>query len=165
MKTLFLGGIKSGKSKNAESYTLALSKKKPYYLATTEFFDEEMQEKVNLHKLQRKENFYTIEEALALTKTITQLNNEFVLVECISMWLNNMLYHKYTHQQILQEIDILCKLPNNLVFVLNDVSCSVVSDNSLVREFVNLSGIISQKLAKSCDEVYHVTAGISVKIK
>ena len=165
MKTLFLGGIKSGKSKNAEHYTLALSKKKPYYLATTEFFDEEMQEKIALHKLQREDNFFTIEESLELTNTITQLGDECVLVECISMWINNMLHHKKTKEDILKEVDALCRLNTDVVFVLNDVSCSVVSENALVREFVNLSGLISQKLAKHCDEVYQVSAGIRVQIK
>ena len=46
MKALFIGGIKSGKSKNAEEYVLKHSQKKPFYLATTEFFDDEMSMKV-----------------------------------------------------------------------------------------------------------------------
>jgi adenosylcobinamide kinase/adenosylcobinamide-phosphate guanylyltransferase len=165
VKTLFLGGIKSGKSTLAEKYTLKLAQKKPYYLATTQFFDEEMKLKVEEHKRQRSDKFHTIEEPLELTKTLTKLQGECVLVECVSMWLNNMLHHKHTHKQILQEIDSLCALDVDMVFVLNDVSCSVVSEYKLVREFVNLSGIISQKLAKHCEEVYHVSAGIGVQIK
>ena len=44
MKTLFIGGIKSGKSRLAEAYILEqATTDKPYYLATTEFFDDEMQ--------------------------------------------------------------------------------------------------------------------------
>ena len=163
MKTLFLGGIKSGKSKNAESYTLALSKKKPYYLATTEFIDEEMQEKIQKHKLQRADKFVTTEEALYLSQAIT--NKETVLIECVSMWLNNMLHHKFSQEQIIKEIETLCTLDANIVFVLNEVGSGVVSENKLVREFVNLSGVIGQILASHCDEVYHVHAGISVKIK
>jgi len=166
MKALFIGGIKSGKSKNAEAYTLDISSKKPYYLATTEFFDEEIKIKVAKHKEQRLENFETIEEGLNLFTTLKNLKpHSTVLIECVSMWINNMLYHKKSHQQMIKEIESLKSLELNLVFVINDVGQSVVSENRLTREFVELSGTISQLLASSCDEVFQVTAGIRVQLK
>lgn len=165
MQALFFGGIKSGKSKNAELYTLHLSKEKPYYLATTEFIDDEMQKRISLHKQQRADNFITIEEPLDLVGTLSQLTNKTVLVECVSMWINNMLYHQKSKDEILSQIDALSLLEVDAVFVLNDVGNSVVSENKLTRDFVDLSGIIAQKLAIACREVYQVTAGISVQIK
>ncbi len=166
MKALFIGGIKSGKSKNAESFTLLHSEVKPSYLATNEFFDDEMRERVNRHKEQRENNFKTIEEPLNLLKIIqTQERSETVLIECISMWINNMLYHEFSEKDITSEIESLLLLDNNMVFVINDVSCSVVSENKLVRKFVDINGRISQLLASQCDEVYNTIAGISVKIK
>lgn len=165
MKALFIGGIKSGKSKNAEEYALSLSEQKPYYLATTEFFDEEMKQKVTLHKIQRSDRFITIEEGVNLPLALTGLTNKTVLVECVSMWINNMLHHKHSEGEMIEQIKELSKLSLNLVFVLNDVSCSVVSDNRLVRDFVDISGRISQLLAQICDEVFVTTAGIKVKIK
>jgi len=164
MLALFIGGIKSGKSKEAELYTIKHSKTKPIYLATTEFIDSEMAQKIEQHKLQREDNFITYEEPLHLAK-ILQNEKGTILIECVSMWLNNMLYHNYSEDEILKEIDELTKLDCSIVFVLNDVSCSVVSEHKLVREFVNLSGKISQFLASKCSEVFQVTAGISVKIK
>ncbi|MDQ7043998.1 MAG: bifunctional adenosylcobinamide kinase/adenosylcobinamide-phosphate guanylyltransferase [Sulfurimonas sp.] len=56
-------------------------------------------------------------------------------------------------------------LEQTIVFVINDVGASVVSDNQLVRDFVNINGKISQIIAKKCDSVYHTVAGISSKIK
>ena len=47
MKTLFIGGVKSGKSLLAERHLLVNAPRfadKPYYLAMTEFIDEEMQQ-------------------------------------------------------------------------------------------------------------------------
>jgi adenosylcobinamide kinase/adenosylcobinamide-phosphate guanylyltransferase len=164
MKTLFIGGIKSGKSLHAERFTLKNSSLTPIYLATTEFFDEEMQDKVEKHKQQRENNFTTIEEALNIKQTIEKTNT-YVLVECVSMWINNMLYHNHTKEQILRDIKDIMSMDKDIVFVLNDVSCSVVSDNKLVRDFVNINGEVSSIIAKACDEVYHITAGISVKIK
>lgn len=164
MKTLFIGGIKSGKSFNAEKFILTDTNEKPIYLATTEFFDDEMREKVLHHQKERGDNFITLEEPLALYEVLTSKNRP-VLVECISMWINNMLYHKKSYEQMHVEIKNLLRLKQDIVFVLNDVGTSVVSENRLVREFVNINGKISQLIAGECDNVYHVVAGISSKIK
>ena len=164
MKALFIGGIKSGKSKNAETYTIKHAKNKPYYLATTEFIDAEVSKKIKLHKEQRKNNFITIEEPLHLENKIKTCD-DIVLVECVSMWINNMLYHKHTHDEIYEEIDSLLELKNDIVFVLNDVGGGIIPDNKLAREFIDLSGIIAQKIASKSNEVFHTIAGISTKIK
>ena len=163
-KALFIGGIKSGKSLQAEKYTLKLYPHKPIYLATNEVFDEEMQERVKQHKLQRQDSFITLEEPLHLYKTL-QHQNKTVLIECISMWINNMLYHGFTQQDIFDEIEQLSTLPQDIVFVINDVSCSVVSENKLVREFVDINGKVAQLLAQKSQEVYNIVAGLEVQIK
>ena len=164
MKALFIGGIKSGKSKNAEEYALKHSKIKPIYLATTEFFDEEMSKKIKKHQHDRGNNFITQEESLQLSKVIKN-QDEIILIECISMWINNMLYHGFNENEMIKQIQELQSRHVDIVFVINDVSCSVVSDNALVREFVEINGRISQLLASTCQEVYNTIAGISVKIK
>lgn len=163
-KALFIGGIKSGKSKNAEKYTLENSSSKPIYLATNEFFDGEMKKRVQIHKAQREDAFITIEEPLNLSRVIKSFDST-VLVECVSMWINNMLYHGLCEEDMIGEIERISQSAIDVVFVINDVSCSVVSDNSLVREFVDINGRISQLLASQCEEVFQTTAGISVKIK
>jgi len=164
MKALFIGGIKSGKSLLAEKYTLKQTHKKPYYLATTEFIDTELKMRIEAHKLQRSNNFITIEEPLKLTNAIAKCS-DIVLVECLSMWINNMLYHKKSSNDIELEIYSLLSLNANIVFVLNDVGSGIIPDNKLAREFVDISGKISQIIAKECDEVFHVIAGIGTKIK
>ena len=164
MKTLFIGGIKSGKSFNAEKYILEQTNQKPLYLATTEFFDDEMQKKVAHHKSLRGDDFITLEEPLSLYEKLRK-REEPVVVECVSMWINNMLYHKKSYEQMREEVQNLLTLKQDVVFVINDVGASVVSDNALVREFVNINGQLSQLIASGCENVYHVVAGISSKIK
>ena len=164
MKTLFIGGIKSGKSLNAQNYILKHSDNKPIYLATTEFIDDEMKLKIKEHQENRKDDFITLEEPLQLYDAISK-KQEAILVECISIWINNMLYHNFTFEDMQDELKKLFTLQNNIVFVINDVSNSVVSANKLTREFVNISGKLSQYIASECDEVYNTVAGISIKIK
>jgi adenosylcobinamide kinase/adenosylcobinamide-phosphate guanylyltransferase len=163
-KALFIGGIKSGKSFNAETYTIKNSTNKPIYLATTEFIDDEMKQRIDEHKLQREDSFQTIEEPLKLYEAIST-SKDIVLVECVSMWINNMLYHGFSYEDMKEELTQILALDKSVVFVLNDVGTGVIPDNKLARTFVEISGKLSQLLAKECDEVFHVLAGISSKIK
>ncbi|WP_151901415.1 bifunctional adenosylcobinamide kinase/adenosylcobinamide-phosphate guanylyltransferase [Sulfurimonas hydrogeniphila] len=164
MKTLFIGGIKSGKSRSAENYIKQLSDKKPVYLATTEFIDDEMQERIAQHQQQRKSDFITVEEAINLREKIS-LQEGAVLVECVSMWINNMLYREKSYTEMEAELANVIALKQDIVFVMNDVSCGIIPENKLARQFVDISGKLSQMLAQKCDEVYHVVAGISTQIK
>ncbi len=164
MKALFIGGVKSGKSFHAEQFCLQHSKLPPVYLATTEFVDEEMKERIKTHQLQRSERFLTVEESLNIYEAITPMKST-VLVECVSMWINNMLYHGFEYEAIHEHIQKLLALPHDIVFVQNDVGSGVIADNALAREYVDISGRISQLIASRSDKVFHVIAGISTQIK
>ncbi len=136
----------------------------PIYLATTEFIDAGMKERIEQHKLQRSEQFLTLEEPMNLVEAIRPLKT-LVLVECISMWINNMLHHGFTQRDIEAHIKTLLSLPQEIVFVLNDVGSGVIPDNALAREFVDISGKVSQLLGQNCDKVFFCIAGIATQIK
>ena len=163
-KTLFIGGIKSGKSFHAEKFALKHSKNLPVYLATTEFIDEEMKARIEQHRLQRSENFLTKEEPLNLVEALEPVKG-LVLIECISMWINNMLHHGFVYEDIKEHIEKLLAMPIDIVFVQNDVGAGVIPDNALARQYIDISGKISQLLGQHCNKVFHVIAGISTKIK
>ena len=162
MRALFIGGIKSGKSRHAESFALKSAKKKPYYLATTEFFDEEMRRRIDRHKKDRKKKFETIEEPLKLAKTIKKCD-DIVLIEDMSMWINNMFYHD-KKRKIYKEVKKLLSLPNDIVFVINNVGEGLLPLNERAREFCDYNGVVAQMLAKKCDVSYYVVAGKAVRI-
>lgn len=164
MKTLFIGGIKSGKSRLAESYILKQAKQKPYYLATTELIDDEMRERITAHQQRRQDRFTTLEEPIQLLNTLKNCAST-VLIECVSMWLNNRLYHHHNEAQILQELSDCLQLPNDLVFVLNEVGLGVIPDNPLSRQFVDLSGKAAQLLGEHCDQVFFCSAGLTLRLK
>lgn len=164
MKALFIGGIKSGKSVNAQNYILSITSDKPVYLATTEFIDDEMKKRVDAHKEQRADNFITLEEPLKLYEAVSSCKTP-VLVECLSMWINNMLYHGFAYEDMKDEITKVLDLKQDIVFVLNDVGSGVIPDNELARKYVDISGKLSQIIAARCYEVYHTIAGISTRIK
>ena len=165
MKTLFIGGVKSGKSRLAEAYILEQAgTNKPYYLATTEFFDDEIQARVLIHQQRRQDSFITLEEPVKLFAALEKCRHP-VLIECVSMWLNNLLYHQIPETDILQELEALLQLPCNMVLVHNEVGLGVIADNLLARQYVDLSGKAAQLMGQYCDEVFFCSAGLKMRMK
>jgi adenosylcobinamide kinase/adenosylcobinamide-phosphate guanylyltransferase len=165
MKTLFVGGVKSGKSRLAEAYILERAgTNKPYYLATTEFFDDEIQARVLIHQQRRKDSFITIEEPVKLFDALEKCRSP-VLIECVSMWLNNLLYHQVSETDILQELEALLQLPCDMILVHNEVGLGVIADNLLARQYVDLSGKAAQLMGQHCDEVFFCSAGLKMRMK
>ena len=164
MKILYFGGQKSGKTNAGSKKSLELSKDdKPYYVATYDnsYNDSSMNERINRHILQRKDDFICIEEPKDLTKII--MRNNTYLVDCISMWIFNNL--EKSEEELIKQIEELFKIDANIVFILNDVSCGVIPFDSQSRKFVDLSGIIGQKLVELCNKVYEVKYGLEKKLK
>ncbi len=164
MKILYYGGQKSGKSLLAEEKTLTLSKDtKPYYIATYDnsYGDNEMQERIGRHQAQRKEKFITIEETLHLSQHIEA--GHTYLIDCMSMWILNTM--EQSINVVLKEVETICKKNANIVFVLNDLSSGVIPLDKFSRKYVDRSGIVGQRLAKLCDEVYDVKLGLKSRLK
>ena len=164
MKTLYYGGQKSGKSLLAEQKALSLAgDEKPYYIATYDnsYGDAEMLERIEQHQSQRKEAFITIEETKKLNSVIDE--GQTYLIDCMSMWLLNTLDENMF--DIMGELARLEQSKANIVFVLNDVSSGVIPLESMSRKYVDRSGVIGQKLAQLCDEVYEVKLGLESKLK
>ena len=165
MKILITGGVKSGKSLFAEKRILAIANGiKPVYLATTELNDSEMKKRITNHRQRRSNTFETIEEPLLLASVLRNIQYP-VLIECLTMWLNNALHHKYSERKVFAEIDNLLSLECDVVFVLNEVGLGIIPENPLARKFLDLSGRIAQKLGEACDEVIWCVAGNTIMIK
>lgn len=163
MKILYFGGQKSGKSSLAERHAKELSTHQPYYLATYDnrYGDGEMQNRINKHRDTRKEAFITIEESRDLASVIHP--NHTYLIDCISMWLLNRIEDDET--TLISAIEELENIEANIVFVLNDVTSGVIPIDAMSRRYVDLSGLIGQKLAMMCDEVYEVKLGLRIRLK
>ena len=163
MKVLYFGGQKSGKSLLAEQKTLELAKSKPLYIATYNhaYNDSEMSLRINKHKKQRRDLFITIEEPKDLEKVIAE--NETYLVDCISMWILNNI--EQTEETLLAQLEKLSTLEANIIFVLNDVNSGIIPMDKESRKFVDMTGVLGQKLASFCDEVYEVKLGLTRRLK
>ena len=163
-KIFYFGGQKSGKTKAGSKKALELAQdSKPYYVATYDnsYGDVSMNERINRHISERKDDFICIEEAKDLRKVV-EANNTY-LIDCVSMWLLNNLLK--SEDELKQQLRTICKIDANIIFILNDVSCGVIPLDSESRKFVDFSGLLGQELASLCDEVYEVKYGIERKLK
>jgi len=164
--TLVLGGARSGKSRYAE--TLAESAGAGLYLATAQPRDGEMEERVRLHQERRGDIWTTLEEPLNLAQTIAEQAspNHMVLVDCLTLWLANLME---AEKDIDQETDKLCETLGNakgpVVLVSNEVGMGIVPENPLARAFRDHQGRINQTVAATADKVVFVAAGLPLTMK
>lgn len=168
-----LGGARSGKSNYAELQAIE-SSKQVIYIATAEAGDLEMQLRINRHRQNRPQDWVTIEEPRNLASILDQYNrkNCCLLVDCLTLWLTNILFDK--HGQVQQnEFDseslaLLNSLENyigELVLVSNEVGLGIVAMDPMTRRFVDEAGLLHQKIAEMSDQVVLVTAGLPQILK
>lgn len=188
------GGAKSGKSKFAEEMLLKLNngKQKNIYLATSLVFDEEMKEKVRLHKKRRKDEWFTIETYKNFENELSNFfeNNDKIknnmLVDCLTNMITNIIFEnqnidwnnfeKKLYIQTLEKLnkDVehsvieLLNVANqfeNAIIVSNELGMGLVPSYPLGRYFREIAGKMNQIVAEKADEVYLVVSGIPMKIK
>ncbi|MGM1048303.1 MAG: bifunctional adenosylcobinamide kinase/adenosylcobinamide-phosphate guanylyltransferase [Bacillota bacterium] len=182
MIILVTGGARSGKSSFAERLCMSKSHE-AVYVATAQAFDDEMKERIALHKLQRNQANYSwrnVEEPFQLVKLLSDMRENSqsddaptVLVDCLTLWLSNILL-SYEGQEDMQEkvkAEILClvdqaqQYPGHLIMVTNEVGSGIVPEYPLGRMYRDLAGYMNQAISRSSSEVFLVTAGIPVELK
>ena len=163
--TLILGGARSGKSLYAEELTRKSNCNK-IYIATSEILDSEMAERVKIHKDRRWDGWLTIEEPIEIAKIIKSSQSAVILVDCLTLWLSNLLHKEMDVMQKINMLIVVLKgMQAEVILVSNEVGLGIVPENALARQFRDYAGILHQKVAEIADEVVLVVAGIPVKIK
>lgn len=178
MICLVTGGARSGKSTFAES--IYNDKEDVVYIATSRIYDEEMNERISLHKKSRPSLWRTFEGNYNLSSSIGAEQN--YLLDCITVLSSNIMFDitkdlEYIDYKLQKEVEdtIIYEVKNlidelnekgfNLVIVTNEVGDSIVPEHHISRVFRDIQGRVNQQLAKLSDKVYLVCCGIPVKIK
>jgi len=170
-RTIFIsGGARSGKSRLAER--LGESFGAPLcYLATGEARDGEMAERIASHRQRRGPSWETVEEPLQLVAAIRAADGRYraILVDCLTLWLSNLLFQHDAVAPVLVEVkalaELLPTLQTPLILVSNEVGMGIVPENALARSFRDLAGEANQILAAAAEEAYVTISGIPLKLK
>ena len=178
--TLVLGGARSGKSAFAEQ--LAGSFRGPVvYIATAAAGDAEMAERIAQHRARRPSSWRTIEAQLALAEALTThaAAGTCVLVDCLTLWLSNLLFDQkqdypeagpidpgpqFAHQRD-RLLELLPQLPGDIVLVSNEIGFGVTPMGAVSRFFVDEAGRLNQRVAALAQQVRLIVAGCPVAIK
>jgi len=169
MRQLILGGARSGKSSYAQQQAEA-SQKQVIYIATAHAGDHEMRQRIKLHQQQRPDDWDLVEEQITLADVLKKHDapDRCLLVDCLTLWLSNLLCHE-DESLLLQEreklLNALPDLKGHLLLVSNEVGQGIVPMGELNRRFVDEAGWLHQDLAKYCDKVFWVMAGIATQLK
>lgn len=169
MKTLILGGVRSGKSRLAER--LATECRQPVtYIATARPGDEEMQIRIREHQRRRPQTWSLVEEPLALAQTLAAQDGagRVLLVDCLTLWLSNLILlddnDRFT-QELSAFREILPELDGDIVLVSNETGLGVVPMGAISRRFCDEAGWLHQALAQVCDRVIFTVAGLPHVLK
>lgn len=164
MKTLILGGVRSGKSRLAER--LAAASGLPVtYIATATTQDDEMRARVAAHRTQRPAHWRTIEEPLRLAAVLDECAGagHCVLVDCLTLWLTHLLMTDDTNALARERaalLKVLPESPGRIILVSNETNMGVMPLGELTRRYCDAAGRLHQDLAQVCDRVILTVAGL-----
>ncbi len=172
MIELILGGARSGKSRYAE-HRAAQSNKEVFYIATASAGDDEMAKRILKHQQQRPQHWQVIEEPIHLAATLKLHDqpNRVFLVDCLTLWLSNILFsnnEEHLNSFCSEKTRLLNLLPTltaDVVFVSNEVGQGITPMNAMARQFIDEAGLLHQDIAQLSQLVNFITAGLAQQLK
>ncbi|HJV00695.1 MAG TPA: bifunctional adenosylcobinamide kinase/adenosylcobinamide-phosphate guanylyltransferase [Burkholderiaceae bacterium] len=179
-RTLVLGGARSGKSGFAEKLAIATGKEL-VYIATAQAGDGEMASRIAHHRSQRDHRWITVEEPLALAEALSHwcAPQRVVLVDCLTLWLSNLLFSDGDagpddedialpprfHAERAALLQALADCGGDVLLVSNEVGMGIIPMGAISRCFMDEAGRLNQAVAAVCDRAIFVAAGLPLYLK
>ena len=176
--TLVLGGARSGKSAYAEGLATG---RQVCYIATARAGDDEMACRIAHHRERRPGAWITVEEPISLAETIDAHTgpDTVALVDCLTLWLSNLLFPDAT---AFPETGVIALPPRfgvererllatlarprgDVILVSNEVGMGIVPVGAVTRCFADEAGRLNQAVAAIADRVVLVAAGLPLALK
>ncbi len=169
MLELILGGARSGKSRLAERLAtqsgLAVT-----YIATSQALDGEMSARIQHHRQRRPADWGLVEEPLELARALRDnaAPGRCLLVDCLTLWLTNLLMLDDDTRLAMQRdafLEVLAELPGHIILVSNETGLGVVPLGELTRRYVDEAGWLHQAVAERAERVLFTVAGLPMLLK
>ena len=181
MRELIIGGARSGKSSLAERRA-AESAKRVVYVATAQALDGEMSRRIAIHQERRPASWGLVEAPLELAAALQQYAGPDVclLLDCLTLWLSNLLFAGEAARQaengeaidcpldashVQSLLEVLPQCPGQIIIVSNEVGWGIVPMSPVSRLFADEQGRLNQRVAAVCEQVTLVAAGQALKLK
>jgi len=135
-------------------------------LATAEPFDDEMRERIALHRAERGPDWTVIEEPLEIAAAVADHAEGWLLIDCLTLWLNNLLRHgRDVDAETARLHEALGAAPGDVILVSNEVGLAIAPENALARRFRDLQGRLNRLIAARADRVELLVAGLPMVLK
>ena len=169
MLDLILGGARSGKSRFAERLAME-SDLAVTYIATSQALDGEMAERIAHHRERRPARWALVEEPLQLARVLREqaAAERCLLVDCLTLWLTNLLMLDDAARLAEERdtfLECLVELPGRILLVSNETGLGVVPLGELTRRYVDEAGWLHQAVAERAQRVTFMVAGLPMTLK
>jgi adenosyl cobinamide kinase/adenosyl cobinamide phosphate guanylyltransferase len=167
--TFVTGGARSGKSGYA--LRLAAAAEAPVVLiATAEARDDEMRERIELHRRERPAGWRTVEEPLDLAGALRGLAEaEFAIVDCLSLWVSNLLERGSDADAIellaREAAELAARRAGGCVAVSNEVGMGIVPMNALARSYRDVLGRVNALWAEAAEDAFFAVSGRLLRLE
>lgn len=163
---LITGGARSGKSTQAERMTLGLGTP-AIYIATAQALDDEMADRIARHRARRGPEWQTVTAPLDLAGALDATDGGAPrLVDCLTLWLSNHMLAEHDWEAAVDALaGTLGRQRAPVVLVTNEVGAGIVPENALARAYRDAAGLMNQRIATACDELWFCVAGHPLRVK
>lgn len=176
---LFVGGVRSGKSGLAQAWAEAQALRR-LFVATCRVADAEMERRVRLHRAARGPLWTCREVPLEVPAALDEFwatvdavreddRPGVVLLDCVSMWLANLLEAGHGDAAALERVDALAASLGRrrapVAVVTAETGLGLVPPSPLGRRFLDLLGLANQRLARAADHVILVACGLPLALR
>jgi adenosylcobinamide kinase / adenosylcobinamide-phosphate guanylyltransferase len=160
------GGARSGKSRFALARATEIGGEAVTFIATAQALDAEMRERIATHRLERNPHWQTLEEPVNLSAALGQASHEVVVLDCLSLWVANLMLSGLAEAAILEEAaQVSSSQRKRLIVVSNEVGFGIVPDNALARTYRDVLGRVNQTFAVTASEAHLLVSGLPLRLK
>jgi adenosyl cobinamide kinase/adenosyl cobinamide phosphate guanylyltransferase len=166
--TLLLGGARSGKSSLA--VRLADEASAPVVvLATAEARDEEMAERIAVHRAARPGSWDVVEAPLDVGEAVAGIREDAcVVLDCLTLWVANALEAGWRDEEVERAAAAVATIAAGreqpTVVVTNEVGLGLVPENALGRAYRDLLGRVNAVFAAEAEQAYLMVAGRTLEL-
>ena len=164
MFTVVLGGARSGKSSFAES--MGRRHLGPVTVVATcprIPGDIDLDTRIERHRADRPGDWTTIEEQVDLAGALERVGDEFVIIDCLTLWVNNLIHRGDSEVDVLAATDAallaIAQRTNATLAISNELGLGIIPDNPVARSYRDVLGRVNQAWAAAADRAVLLVAG------
>ena len=163
------GGARSGKSRFALERAHIMGGADVTVIATAEALDDEMRDRIAHHRAERPEGWHTLEVPRNVESALESCRSAVVLLDCLSLWVSNLMLDDLTEPAILERVDALLRVQQArggvLIVVSNEVGSGIVPETPLGRLYRDVLGRANQAVARASDAAFLIVASLPLQLK